>query len=1087
VHEVNDSDPVFAVFETCSKVHFDPGFQTERARTGAEPSTLDGLIHMNDMESRVSLSSNTELIAGRSATSTRSDILIVHLTDLHIDKPGHSALASAPAVAAAVRSLLECRTHILVMLSGDIAQAGTSEQYELATTLLAHMRDELAKRDVSSVQIFVSPGNHDCDYKLSNHAGRKALVAAAYVDDSATESLAEALQDVKAPFAAFRRTAMGDHVNESPIQARSRINLDDVGICVDLIDTAWASTLEDQVGQMELPISMLKDLPKDRITLALAHHPPSWFSPTARRNLIRWYDQHYDFVFTGHEHFAEDRASVDMSGRQPQGGARLIVGNAFTANEDVQHEGFKCIQLDQTNNLMRTSSFQLHNGVFRLLDQSDWVPRGTNSVRLKGTVRLRREFEEELENIGIHFTHPHVNRSLRLHDVFVFPNLRKAERKYSDFSRFGRDVESRDILSSIASEKIVLVVGPEQSGKTTLAKHLFGLIYDAGKAPLLLNGEDLRSTNRGEVTAWIKAAEASQYHDDCLESVRQLAPEERVAFLDNTHSLPAGEDGANQIVARLRRHFSTVVVFTTQNPALSIVALQVFPTTKDLYWRDSAVYEVMTLGSQRRAELIRKWVYLGRADRESEDKLEIEVRQTKEFLDSALGRHGFPKYPLFVLLLLQQLETLRESKGVISSGSQGYLFEALITDSLDAASLCSPISTVLSFLSLLARHLVDADLDFIDEREFQAFHRSYAERKSIQIDRDKLLRELVYIDILTDDSRGIGFRYRYNFNFFLARDMAARMAEEGTKDLVAHLISLIHTERSTNVLTFLAHFRQEVVVIEHLLARASETYANVDVCNLEKRTALLLRFRTSEQRLVLMDGTSKAITDVEHRKQEVAERRTEAQVELEGREGDPLGLNAALKLVQVLGQVLKSRAGDIDGDVKHRIAAACVGVAGRTMEYIYRILDQAADDVVRVTSDAFEEQLQTDKQKSVAIANSLFALVVTNIALVACTRAADALSSQELLPLLDELDARSTDKFDQLVLLGARLNVQGGFPGKRVAAFVETLPTAMQLAMSVVRRFVSRRLFYNPPDRAVKQSVCRLLEIELHPAAPHNR
>jgi 3',5'-cyclic AMP phosphodiesterase CpdA len=89
---------------------------------------------------------------------------ILHLSDIHFDSPRHPLLRRVNPLARAVASTGRAVDHIVVLVSGDVAQSGTEEQYRVASTffdeLTANLKELLENPGVSYVFV---PGNHDCD------------------------------------------------------------------------------------------------------------------------------------------------------------------------------------------------------------------------------------------------------------------------------------------------------------------------------------------------------------------------------------------------------------------------------------------------------------------------------------------------------------------------------------------------------------------------------------------------------------------------------------------------------------------------------------------------------------------------------------------------------------------------------------------------------------------------------------------------------------------------------------------------------------------------------------------------------------
>jgi hypothetical protein len=1011
----------------------------------------------------------------------KPDVLVIHVTDIHVKTAEVLALPDAVKVASAIGAVCEYPARIVLLISGDIAYSGQESQYRIFRDYLGKVVDHLSKHNPISIDICTTPGNHDCNLDLQPVFLRTVSLNGIESAKDAGDflQLADNLCVVQAPYKAFRDAVSNDLVEFSPVQTRKEFDFEGTKICIDLLNSAWASTKSDEPGQLRFATALLEDVPKADLMLAAIHHPPPWMVPSDRRELQKWLDEHYDYVFCGHEHDQEDVTHTRHHTSEAASTSRILTGNAFHTLDDVESRGFQGFLWDRTADKILIINFIEDGASFKRDTSLGWSERISNGSRNRSAVRVTKAFEEFLDDAGLRFSHPYVNRRLALSDIFVFPEVRKLDLKTIDLGKLTNVVPNEEFIASVLTGPTTVVVGPEQSGKTTLAKVFHRKFCVFGKHPLYLDGADLKSANRGEVTSWINAAKAHQFYGRDLELFETLTPAERVVLLDNIEAVPAGLKGANEVFARAQNLASTVVVFTSNSPLLSVaLAGATGDDETEPFWKDADLYELMAFGNARRLDVIRKWVYLGRENSYAEEVLEIESRQVHDFLDNTLGRHGLPKFPVYILLLLQQIEVMRASKGIISSGSQGYLFELVITDSFNRASLSSPINTVMAYLASFARYLVDSDVAHVDQEDFVRFHDTFVKQKIIRVDRESLFRELKEIDVLSDDDRGVGFRYPYYFYYFLARDIAGSIASTGTRALLDTIVEFVHTERSTNVLMFLAHFRHEAEVLNRLIPRAKALFSAHAEAELAENTPLLLRFRTADERRYLIDGPARKVSDRENAARDRDERNAHTRRH-EDSNDDPLQVNAAFKLIQVLGQVLKSRAGDLDATVKLEIAETVISLGRRFMTSMYSILGPAADEVVGMLSNAFEDSLKVDKQNAVDIANRLFAFVIASVAIAGCARTAMALSSAELMPLIDQMDKANQNETKRLILLGARLQADRSFPIERIEKLMSSLKTPKELSVTVLRRFVERRLFLNPPDRTLVRSVCNALGLEL--------
>lgn len=1007
----------------------------------------------------------------------KPDVIFVHLTDLHVKNADSPGMARASALARAIGALYEVETHLVIIMSGDIAYHGSKGQYEEVNNFLTRLRSELAAWKWSSIAVLACPGNHDNDYALTDEFTRDSLLKQAETLDVDDLRAVNALIGVQKPFVDFRDANHPDYVVHSPLQATAEFDFEGDIVVVDVINSSWSSIMNDKPGRLMMPTSILKAPRGDAaITFAAIHHPPNWYRPGDQRKFVEILDQRYEIVLWGHEHEADE---VERIRKRIGATVRFVIGDAFDppAHESLD-PGFRCFQWNRRENDFRdvTFAWDVDHFVRREDNWSGSVPK--NNARQAGCMRHTDAYARFLDDPGVAFTHPYVDRPIHLSDIFVYPEFLKIDGTKSIESKIGADFHGADFIEHLLTLPKAIIVGPEQAGKTSFAKMITNAAPRRGKMPLYLDASGLKSANRGEIRAWMKSAQEEQYAVDCIEGLLQMLPEERVVILDNAHLLPAGQEGANQVVEFVSGFATSIIILSSQSPAMAIISNEQLPSRHESYWRGAEMYDLLPLSHVGRSNLIRRWVGLGREGKASNEEIEADVRVHKDALDQVLGRNFLPKFPLFVLILLQQFESFRDSKAVVASGSHGYLFEALIIDSFDKHVRSNSITIVFAYLASLARLLSDREERRISNADQAKFHTSFVGEKLVDVDRDQLLAELVKAQVLIRSADGIGFRYQYLYYYFLARSYADTKETEETQSRLQRLVDFVHTEESSNVLTFLAHLGGEADVLPKLLSRAREVFQDAAPVKIEDFSGLLQRFRTVNDRAVLLEGDARELSDHHDRAQDRIESERPRDDLADSSQEDLLQFNTSFKLLQVLGQVLRSQAGRIGGARLVEIAECCLALSRRTLGSLYVLIQKSPENLVHEASDMFEQQLSVDKTRALDIANRFLAFVVVSMAIVTTAKTGEAIGSAELVPVIEALEKASPDLTQRLLLVAARLNGERDFAAHAVRKLVKDLGPNKVLPLMVLSEIVTRRFFLHPPDRHTKQAFCELLNIE---------
>ena len=227
-------------------------------------------------------------------TIADGELLFVHLSDIHFGAEG--AVLQGPNAAARDRTLEDLADGFealgrpdAILVTGDIAFGGKSDQYAIATEFL-----ELAAQAVGieSARVQVVPGNHDVDWDKVGYSVqmvRAAIKEEAVYGDSirADELLHDYLVNDQsdplfAPMDAYQAFAAryDCHVSgEKPywdqtFKLGKHSQLLMRGLTTSLVSDKTDIKANLLVGTGQAQIRR----PKNAVAMALAHHPPDWWA-----------------------------------------------------------------------------------------------------------------------------------------------------------------------------------------------------------------------------------------------------------------------------------------------------------------------------------------------------------------------------------------------------------------------------------------------------------------------------------------------------------------------------------------------------------------------------------------------------------------------------------------------------------------------------------------------------------------------------------------------------------------------------------------------------------------------------------------
>lgn len=798
--------------------------------------------------------------------------------------------------------------------------------------------------------------------------------------------------------------------------------------------------------------------------------------------LQRWIDETYDIVLYGHEHYNDE---AERRNRHTGAAITVVAGNAFYTPENSTDNGFSALSFDGAeDNFLTQATFRWDDGRFVLQGHLSKKLFICNPAKLRPKRSFTKEFQLKLEDPGLQLTHPRITRQIRLGEIYVEPRLNDSPVNPIGDVDFANSVLSSSLLDDKdinGKKKLTFVFGQEQCGKTAMCKQLCLATQAHGKVPLLLNVGGLSSSNAGEITAWINHAVITSYVGGC-DVFYQAEQSERVIFLDGLDRLKGKPSAKLALVEKCKSLASNVIVtMSASSSSEGVLSL----TRGDQRLPEGEIYEFSPLSKKATMDLLRRWYSLGQLPADDTD-IDALCRQVAARISIMLGKHGLPPYPLSVLLLLQLGESLNESTAIVADGSMGYIMEALIINELQRRPLCVSLGIAIGYLGQFAWYLEEKNLISVDEEEFSAFHDQFLKSQGLTVDEGRIKRDLSDARFLTVSPGVVKFRYAYIFHYFLAKHLSVIHSTPAADRVIDYLIRYVHTDKAASVLTFLAHFSGEPSLVRKLMTRALGIQASAVPVDFWRDSSVFAQFQSKEERDRLLSYESED-TETDVGDDELAPKTRKngelTQVEMFPEEEDPLGWASSLKIIHILGQVLRSRSARMDAAQKRRVIECCVAVARKTLGFAFSQLEQEAPALVHATSKAFEGLLQANREKAMRHANSMLGWLIVALSCTYVFRVGRACGAEEFTALNSNILGSSEDKTDKLFLLAARILGERVIAEREMIKMFEDASISDLLPTAIIRRLARYRLHIAPPDDVQRRRIASKLRLGPTPRA----
>lgn len=891
-------------------------------------------------------------------------LLIVQLSDIHLQSNANPVEGRLPKLLAAISSIRPLPNACLVLATGDIAYSGESEQYARAVTFFSDLKVGLLELGFKSVVLNFIPGNHDCLLPKDELELRSAMVEGARTRIQTSHPDPAFLRNLLAPQNAyfdFQRQFDGRDLSYIEKICRAQtLTLGSKTVRLISINTALLSQRDEVAGSLYVPQALIEPVLEERsdadATICVYHHPDNWFEPNFRREFRKLVEGAAHLIFTGHEHRQDDHWTEASTGEH----TAYIEADPLQDRAYPKTSGFNCLVVDFERSIQVYYHFRWKGDFYQaVVDGKEHPARLSEKslFRFEPTTKMIEFLSED--DFG--FTHPRKS-DLKLADLFVYPSLSVTSSQPAERTV----VLGPAVPEYLFKEQCVYIYGQDRGGKTSLLKVLYtDLIATTNRVPLYLAGASLPTDAGTPLYSVIDSAVRTQYGEDAVERYRQLQIEKRVVFIDDFHKSRLKTADKQVVVGELRKFFGLVIVVSNKFPDLQDYELE-------LYKNESTFTRMLTIKEMppsARATLVDKWLTLGTKQEASATDQARESLKEQNLLSDLIRRRALPSLPYLILGVLQIRHTKRED--IADPGSFGYLFQGLVIDALSITSNRPHIDRKEGILRRFAYSLFRRGDDGGSKQDYDAAVASYTKEIRIRVDGEAIYADLIAARVLKEVDGRVSFRHSYFFHYFVAKQLLDGIDSDSPAEARAVLEGM--TDRplaSSNKVTlmFFLFFRKRDPIIDRLVQQASEIFADEEIADMVEDVKFLDKGTKALQEAVINETVdlkaeeAKRLETEDREEEQNAKTDAESQIDVDYSSA----LDFATKLhfanarMELLGQVIRSFSGTLDGAKKQQILEAVFRLGLRTLHAIIGTLENFASSSSVFTAEIGDKQQRAD-------------------------------------------------------------------------------------------------------------------------------
>ena len=604
---------------------------------------------------------------------------------------------------------------------------------------------------------------------------------------------------------------------------------------------------------------------------------------------------------------------------------------------------------------LNTAWHDVYEGLKRIIEEERTIQQ----------LNISYEFGQFLQCAGL-LTNAHSRADkVSLNQIYVHPEL-------TMFDYLGNKkvkLSASKIVDELLDHSKLLVAGEAQSGKTSFCKILFSELMEKNFVPLYLSDDE--NGYGGKVENLLSKAFDKQYAAEI--DFENVDKERVVIVLDDFHYAKNKEKIINNLTNYPYQIFIVDDIFQLNIKDESIM-------------KSFQRFRIEEYAPISRNYLIRKWVEL--ADTSSNDPQNANIiyqniDKTTELVNAALGKNIgagiMPSYPFFILSVINTSEAfLTPLDQEITS--QGYCYQALIYIYLRKQSVSNDdIDTYINFLTELAFHFYKQQKQYLSDAEIIIFLDSYRAKFNLPVKQEKLLSNLQKSNIfIRNSTNNYSFGYLYVYYFFVAKYLADNLEHKKTD--ISRILNNLDKQENAYIAVFLSHHSKNISILDETLEVASNIFKEYDPATLTR------------QELAFFDKKSEVIvkavmphfnsTPEMHRNKELMEQTKIEQTEIDDDDQTDRNpndfsrkLRKSVKTVEVMGTIIKNRAGSLEKNQLQRVFEEGAKVHFRILQFIIEFLkdEEFEQTIIDYISNRFIQIGENlDDKKANKIAKQIF-------------------------------------------------------------------------------------------------------------------
>ncbi len=315
--------------------------------------------------------------------------------------------------------------------------------------------------------------------------------------------------------------------------------------------------------------------------------------------------------------------------------------------------------------------------------------------------------------------------------------------------------------------------------------------------------------------------------------------------------------------------------------------------------------------------------------------------------------------------------------------------------------------------------------------------------------------------------------------------MKDRLDDSEIRDAVKDMADKLWVEDYANVMLFLVHLSKDPVIVGEIENKINGMFQGVPEATLQNDVKFLESYGAAVIDLKISEKLSN-----EERLEELEQARSETLMPefasspsrsvAAANVDDVARFNAAIKAMQLLGQVLKNFPASFKAPRKVQMATNCLKLGLRCLGFYFQLIRGDEKQVLADISEMLvpKKKNATEKEK-LEFAKNFVHWMCRHMAFGIVKRISYAIGSRELRGTYQKIFTSEISDAYKLVDLSLLLDHQGDFPLRQISDQYEDWTKSNTFAATQSKLLVNRHLKLFDVPISPKQSITKLMNIEL--------